>query len=844
MAEQYLPTKAENRLRNLCIECEQGNQFSFSSQLGDSTNTGKNLLAIGSSSDAINTSTIETINLISQNTETQVINGDLGQFFSLEVVEIRGFRAVGDMDFNGSNMVNLNIDSGTIDNTIIGGEVPADGTFEDLKATQTVTFQGVSGDVCVFWDYIKEIFNVCGAISVTGQMIFGNTGTHMFGDSMDLFMNVADCYIQDIQGCHELKLGSTQSIAIGGDQLIGISSNQTVTVGGNVGTTIGGSEYHQVEESLEIDTGATYSVESHGDLSLTSNDDLNLHADGCLNITADCLNMTIGTTSKFLYGSDVITDIVGNNTLGITGNNTEIIRGDQMVTVVGNDSTTVLGHQNLSISGDRTTLIQSDDILGISGDLMTDIGGSVEYVVGGGETKQITEDFQLDVGTTMSLESYGETSIVSHENMYLHADCCYYLTTGKCMDVNIGSTSGFLYGGDQMVTIEGNQTTDIEGTQTVGISGDLNSIIFGSETKQITEEYDIDIGSTLSMESSGQMSLVSNEDLNLHAAGCVNITGSCLNLDISTTAAINYGDDLTTNIGGNQVTNIDGDNSLSVTGNQLTILLGDETKQITGQYDIDVGTTLSMEAAGQVTVNAGENLDLTAMDCLTLNANSIKLNYGTTMVFNGDTLDINVNNTNITGDTLNLAVTNVTIGGNISFTDAIDLPPSTEQQWIKYNDFEASGTTGAVYVDAKRTIGVSGAGEYYWDFCNNTAEPFYVVYDISQNVRDQANKGYKLQRIYPYYKVLNESLTSTDVNVIKHSLDNFNPTTGRTGIPLGTSVGNFSLALGVTNHYPEIGVTADFLKGHESIMVEICFNKKQMTDVHFYGMTIEFEKII
>lgn len=115
--------------------CEFPPQYSFSSQDGTSStskNTSGQLVGI---QDSINVSVIEVIDIFSVNiTNTNsIVTGTLSAN-TLNVTEIEGFTAIGDIDFTGQIMTNVNIDSGTIDGTIIGSSTPSDGYFVNLYA--------------------------------------------------------------------------------------------------------------------------------------------------------------------------------------------------------------------------------------------------------------------------------------------------------------------------------------------------------------------------------------------------------------------------------------------------------------------------------------------------------------------------------------------------------------------------------------------------------------------------------------------------------------------------------------------------------------------------------------
>lgn len=1049
-AEQYLAgsKRTINRLKGLCITCDTPSAFGFSSQTGDSSSTGKSLLALGNSTDTINATTIETINLISQNTESQIINGDVAQFYTLEVVEIRGFRATGDIDFNGANMVNINIDSGTLDNVVIGGDDPADGTFEDLRAL------GVSGYACFDWNSELDTLSICGAIFVTGAINFGASGTNIYGDGSDLYMSVTGQYFQDINQGHNLTIGGTQTLIVGQDQIISISGSTNETFGTDLTTIVGKDFTTTVNNAYDLDVGSTLAMESFGPMTLLSHDDLNLHADGCLNITADCLNMTIGGTSQFIFedtvavvyendlgttilgdetkqlagslnyyiGSTAMMDIQGNydldvigdmlidvtgcfilNTdcmnidiattasinadnyaLFISGSLTTIVQQDENKTIIGNLNTTITGSNildvktnydidvagcfvlnvgcldinvattasidveddyDLSISGSLTTIIQQDENKTINGSHNMIVGSTMTTTVEGeyllsttgdiklyAETKTIRllEDSCILLGTDISICGvsgnieinslddilFNVTNVSIPDGGNLNVSClnlgtsevqicgdnsnldifvtgCINQTIGKCVDINIGASYSFDVGSDAYINITDNLTTGVtgnnittvngtntlivqtdnnifvHGAQIIGITGSLTSSIGGDYTTNVTNEYDLVVGSTLAMGSLGQMSLSSNDDLNLHADGCLNITAECLNIDIVGGVTTIIGGDLTTTVIGAE-TKQNNNFDWGISGNLSTIINGFETKQILNYYDLSVGSTGSMSFDDNLTIVAdnGLNLSISGGPMTIDSLNDVIINAGATVSIITDTYILGVTNDIIieAGSTYGLDANNISqtavndltltagncitlnapclnLGGTVTLTGSVVLPEAVEQQWIKFNDFDTIGTTQAVISVVDREIGISGAGEWYRNFCYDIEESFYIAYDITHKVLAAGNKGFKLQSIKPYYEMVSDELNSASVNIIKHTFESFDPSAGRTGVPLGFDDTELNNAIGVTRHRPNIGVSGEFLKDSETIMVEFCFDKKLAADMHFYGMTIEFTTI-
>lgn len=180
---QGLPPSVTTKLKQVCVSCEIPSSFSYVSQVGDSASSGKSALAqSANNSDTIETTNITTVNLTSQNITTDSINSGIASLYTLNVVEIRGFRLTGNTDMNGATMVNVNIASGTIDNTIIGSVTPVEGHFTNLTATGDVTFYR-NGSPCFQFDSSNGNLSICGNLTV------GGTSTILESDTL---------YVQDV----------------------------------------------------------------------------------------------------------------------------------------------------------------------------------------------------------------------------------------------------------------------------------------------------------------------------------------------------------------------------------------------------------------------------------------------------------------------------------------------------------------------------------------------------------------------------------------------------------------------------------------------------------------------
>lgn len=175
---QTIEQSIRKRIRqNQCrVRCELPFQsqagFAFSSTVGTDSSGGKSLTGKTSSAstlDTITAITIEAINGYFDNLTTIQLTADNASFDTLLVQQASIAQINGDVNFNGAIASNVNIDNGTIDGTIIGGDNPTDGTFTDLQVNSSFTILGSSGNECVTYSGATDTFKICGNLLVEGD---------------------------------------------------------------------------------------------------------------------------------------------------------------------------------------------------------------------------------------------------------------------------------------------------------------------------------------------------------------------------------------------------------------------------------------------------------------------------------------------------------------------------------------------------------------------------------------------------------------------------------------------------------------------------------------------------
>lgn len=779
-----MPPKVVSRLRNMCITCDTPSPFSFSNAMGDSTNNGKNALATsGGVGDDITTTTITTVNLITQNATTNIINGDLGQFYTLEVVELRGFRLVGDTDFNGSNIVNINIDSGTMDNTIIGAEEPSDAYFDDIVVNGTVNFVGASGQSCVSWDPETEEFVICGSLTVQGPRTTIESTTVTIDDRVirlsDISLANNDNKDRGIEfNWHDdittrtgfmgfdnnLERFVLYKYAIENDEVysgtLGDFGMDTLYVD----TITSGTTNITVSpmQDIVLNPGNTILVPSNKEL-VFSNSNHSIHSndvDLFIGSTGN-INLSVSGPEKFINLLDGTCIAFGSTGTIICGNN-----GDLSISTPG-----IINLSDININtGSNLTVdcinygTSGTQICGDGTDLTLSSTGCIVF---SSECVQFQEDAKIFLGTTAYIQGHSG-------DIYLpYNTCVVWGISGN----NICGSTGSLSIDTETMDI----TADQINLNTSMIHLPSESCIQYSDTTNIcgtTGVITINTGATGSIE-------LSAENVNLLEDSCINIgntiaiCGISGSLDISTTESITLSTNDTISLGS--------------TGN---VIIG-----ITG-----VGQKLTITESTQIS-------------------------------FGGDDKQLIYRE----NDTLIIGAT----GQNIQIiADNIDIPVFTEQQWVPYREFDITGTTGTVAASIAKSEReeVLGVPQYYWNFCMQDSGQFYMAYDITQNIRDANNKGFQLKDIYITYEVSTQDLVSISSQVIKHTMDPQTPGSGRSGSLLTVDESDLITKTTQAKHYPVINITSDYLSPHESLMLELTVYKDVSSVFKFHGIMLEFLK--
>lgn len=810
------------------ILCELPASFAFSNSFGADSSGGKNALAQGTSNlDYLKVDTLEATNVISQNVVTTTINSSISQTFTLQAVEIGGFRLVGDVDANSAIIVNVNIDSGVIDGTVIGSSDPADATFEDLIATGDVIFQGSTGQTCFFWDKSENLLSICGSLFVGGP----NTTIESTKLTVnDVIVSISNNTISSPDGKDkgiEFKYyDSGQKLGFFGyDDSIGKFTFYTNATNTNevISGTIGNFQANTLSvNNINTETGTT----SGNNLTLSAGNNIILGAtNGNINIPVNT-KLTFGTTAYYINSDGTDLNIRSNNDInfGTTGKNinlptnTCITFGSDAIALCSND----IGNLLLSTTADiflESSNVNVDTLtvncINLGGTGATICGDNTNIYIGStvGYTEFITNIIKLQEDTIVQ---FGISSNISSTNgeLNLNSYCDINLNTGVSCNVNLPEGSCINLGQNSICGIS---TTIEVSTDEFIISGSTSILSVNCVYLQNADTLICGVSGDITLSTTGSLNLetntiniLENTNINFGSSGTI-INSNGINIGISTNAinlldntCINFGISVSL-CGSSGVLTIDAD-SIEITDiSSQCIYLGVSTISICNEFDqnmiISVIGDLKLGISGSIIIS-----------------NDTKLVFGTT------------ENNFIQNDNDNLLIGS-TNGKIILIADEIDFPVITQQQWIPYRYFD---TNTGFWVSKRDEI--SGNPYFYWKNSKQIAETFYLSADITHSIRDHSEKGFKLTKLYFAYEITTQDMIGITASVTKKTL-------GTTGITLTNEVidlGTLQTETNVAFHYPVVLVDSNYLSAHEVMTVELAGETNTSSIFIFHGMFLEF----
>jgi hypothetical protein len=415
---QSVEQSIRKRIRsNQCrIRCELPFQshagFAFASTVGTDSSGGKAVTGSSLSSDLtdyIKAITVEATNgqfqnLISTQFTTQNASINTALIQTATIAQING-----DINFNAATISNINIDSGTIDGVVIGGEVPADATFDDLQANNSFTLLGASGNPCVTWTASEEVFTICGDLVVQGNSTTIQSETVV---------------VEDVT----IRLGNTAPLGDDG-------KDRGVEFGYHTGTTfaMGFMGWDNSEDKFTLLTSAT------------NNNEVYSGTLGSLMVDTLCANHIQGVS--------------GNISIGATGNYilspTENLIFQPGENIIIPDETPILFGSSSCIYASGEDLI-----ICTPNDLIMDVSGSIN----------ILTNTTLEFGST-SFNVYGNGSdlvVTSENDVVFDANCIALGITKDCMICKDNGNLHIINGG-----ITGHISIDTSQDLLLNVSGSI-----------------------------------------------------------------------------------------------------------------------------------------------------------------------------------------------------------------------------------------------------------------------------------------------------------------------------------------------------------------------------------
>ncbi len=192
------------RHQKLCVKCPPTTQISNVGFLGDGSSMGKSQFAFSNNTnESFNSSSASIKKLKGTSASLSTMNASTIDSDTISASEIEGFKLTGLADFNGFETTNMNIMSGIIDDTLIGGSIPNEGHFTNLTADKLDLYMGPN--------IMANYSNLTGNITISGNLNLKNRLT--FGNDNVYIQNVADV----------LHISTTGSIFLDSTAVINLS---------------------------------------------------------------------------------------------------------------------------------------------------------------------------------------------------------------------------------------------------------------------------------------------------------------------------------------------------------------------------------------------------------------------------------------------------------------------------------------------------------------------------------------------------------------------------------------------------------------------------------------------
>jgi hypothetical protein len=777
--------------------------FASSSTVGTDSSGGKSVSG-GSGASAMDTIDLITVNAVNgcfENLKATQFTTENASMSTALIQQASIAQINGNINFNGSNMTNVNIDSGTIDNTIIGGSVPVDGTFTDLQANETFTLLGASGNDCVTYSAETETFTICGKLVVggsTGGSVgqIDNTIVGGITPSLGTFTNLTitnDFTILGPTGNDCITYSAeTQTFTICGDLIV--EGNQTILqtetiVVDDVTIRLGNTSIINDDKDRGIEFGYKNGITSSLEMGFMGWDNSENKFTFLLNASKNN-EVYNGNLAGVLMDTLCV-----NNIKGITGDlninpDTNIILNPQENILIPSNKYLFFGTSSVIYNSDDDLILQSanDIILNISGSLNVPIDKPIEfgtsqsiYGTGNDLVIQSSNDIILNISGSLNVPinkpiEFGsaEYSIYSNTNDLLLSSGGFIVFDTSCLSLGTELDCMICKDNGNLQFINNSLNGSIEISSQNILLNALNSV-------KIPDSIPIEFG---------DFTDIKNDQNNLilsAISGNIIFDTSCLGL-------------------GNNFICKDNNGSLTIDVENSVKILNDKP--------IEFGSSGYSIYSNNIDLILTSNGDIVFdTPCIRFDTTSI-CELNNQLILNG-------------------------LSGILLNSENIEIPILKEYRHISYKEFDIDGNICQV-MSTREDVG--GFPLWYWLTDQMESGTIYYAYDLSQNIRNNNLKGLKLTGIYFWFDILGDSINSVTSSVTKSIMNPLSP-----GIPIlsGLTVNNTLLNTNtmIGNYYTKVDVTMnDYYNSHENLTIEFAINKKTNSIIKFYGMRLEFDK--
>ena len=785
--------------QNQCrIRCELPFQsqagFASSSTVGTDSSGGKAVTGGSSSTGNVDTLDVITINATNgcfQNLKSSQFTTDNASIGTALIQQVSIAQVNGNTNYNGSIMSNVNIDSGTIDNTIIGADNPADGTFTDLQGNNSFTLLGSSGNECITYSAETETFYICGKLVVGASSSdgFSRIDDTIIGGITSSIGIFTDLQVKD----NFTLLGSS------GEECVTYSAEtETFTICGNL-VVQGNSTTIQSEtivvEDVTIRLGNTSPLGNDGkdrgmEFGYYDNNNFEMGFMGWDNSNNKFTFLLEASNNNEVYDG-TLADIMANTLCinqiqGISGN---LTINPSLDLILNPDNDIIIPSEKNLIFGISTSIYNSNNNLIISSNhnILFDISGSL----------QIPTDKAIEFGSSgyNIYSNNNDLILTSQNNIILDITGSLQIPSDKAIE--FGSSGYSIYSDDTDLILTSNGYIVLD-SNCLALGSNLDTFLCyeNGNIEMITDNIVLNISGSIQVPNnkpiefgSTDISIFSdNNDLNLRSINDIIFDTNCIVFGITKDCFICKDN------GNLQIINDGNTGNIEIITNENLLL------DISGSIQVPNNKPIEFGSPGYSIYSDNTDLFLTSNGYV---------------VFDSP--------------------------GVVFETNDIDVPSFKEYRRISYKDFEIDGDYDVCEVQVKRDL-IGGLPIWYFETNPKASGTIIYGYELSQNIRDLNTNGLKLTGVYYWFEILGDNINSISSSVTK---SNMNPSIP--GIPTLSNVNVDNSILNtntfVGTYYTKVDIDSnEYYNLHENLTIELVIDKKINSIIKFYGVQLEFDK--